>query len=437
MSVIAICIIGISCKKHETTKDYREEKNSFVDSIAAFLQNQLSPEEFHSLNFSSAIELIRKNEKIGLQCFIRNRGRESFLMIRADDPEYEGIWVDMKELSIQNGTSSGQVILHSLDRALYQELYIENNAVTEILTNDPSKINFLSPSNSDIQTPAELNNVSPVLPEIIVYHSLESGYAVEYASLYWLFGGNSTYTNFYYTSYSGTGGSTNNGAGKTYYDDNVHAVPSFISPDYPIADLIKELKCFTIDATSIYTVSINVNQPNPRSRDIVNAFSDFPVGHTFFTLQQQTSTGNLIIRNLGFYPKNQVKPGTTTDEGIFGEDSNTPFAVSLKFDVNSTEFQRLSNTIISQQTSTYDLDNFNCTNEVMNTMKAIGILLPSTSSTSALFDGNNPADLAEDIRQLDLNKFSLANGNRKFIRTVSNFNDQKPPVKKGSCGLTP
>jgi hypothetical protein len=69
----------------------------------------------------------------------------------------------------------------------------------------------------------------------------------------------------------------------------------------------------------------------------------------------------------------------------------------------------------------------------MSALKSININLPSTKSASALFSGNNPGDLGEDIRNLDLNNFSANNGGRKMTRTVSNSNNQAAPKRNGGC----
>ncbi len=81
----------------------------------------------------------------------------------------------------------------------------------------------------------------------------------------------------------------------------------------------------------------------------------------------------------------------------------------------------------------YDLNNFNCTNFAMAALKSININLPSTKLNSALFGGNNPGDLGEDIRNLNLNNFSATNGNRIISRTISNSNDQTAPQRSGGC----
>ena len=149
-------------------------------------------------------------------------------------------------------------------------------------------------------------------------------------------------------------------------------------------------------------------------------------------MEQHNSDGSAIIRNIGFYPKNSSKPGDPIDAAIFGEDSNTPFDVSLKISVSGADFITVIHRLESQ-TLVYDLDNFNCTNSAMDALKSININLPSTKSNSALFSGNNPGDLGEDIRNMDLNNFSANNGSRKITRTVSNSNNQTAPKRSGGC----
>jgi hypothetical protein len=81
----------------------------------------------------------------------------------------------------------------------------------------------------------------------------------------------------------------------------------------------------------------------------------------------------------------------------------------------------------------YDLDHFNCANSAIAALQSININLPDTKSNNVLFSGSNPGDLGEDIKNLNLDKFSTDNGGRKVVRTQSADNSQKPPAKAGGC----
>ena len=99
------------------------------------------------------------------------------------------------------------------------------------------------------------------------------------------------------------------------------ALAVFSGPKNPIKNLRDELKCFTADPSSSYTISVNVNQADPNTRDKIDPAADFIVGHTFLSLEQTNTDGSQIIRNVGFYPNGSVYPGNSIDQSIFGEDS--------------------------------------------------------------------------------------------------------------------
>jgi hypothetical protein len=267
------------------------------------------------------------------------------------------------------------------------------------------------------------------LPDIVIYWG---GQDQDYISLYWLFNQDQKLEKCYYQGGGGSEATYGGGGGTGNNEDNVSIAPEFIPPADPITDIKNEVKCFTNNASSTYSISVNINEPSPGTRDVFSAFSNFRAGHTFLTLEQHNSDGTSIIRNIGFYPKYSAKPGDALDVAVFGEDSNTPFDVSLKISVSGTDFITVIRNL-ENQTMVFDLNNFNCTNSAMSALKSININLPSTKSASALFSGNNPGDLGEDIRNMDLNNFSTSNGSRKMTRTVSNSNNQTAPKRDGGC----
>ncbi len=410
-----------SCKKEITSNESLKVSNPLFDSSVEFLKSKLSDEDFSKLDLTDFEELKYRDKILGLKIFEQNISHDQFLILGKTADEYNGNWVDMSALKVVQSSiyKSGSISLKSLDGKSSTKIIVEKNKVADVIKQGDNSI-----------LP---DNASPVLPEIIIYLDIGKGDddnagGVSFTSLYWLFNQNYAYSGYYYQDPGNSGSGSTSGS-----SDNVSAAPEFISPDKPISDLKKEVECFTNNNVSTYTISVNVNQPSPNSRDLMNVFATFPVGHSFLTLDQVNADGSHTIRNIGFYPKDQVKVGKSIDQSTFGDDSNTPFDVSLKFDVSSTEFMKVINTLIGEQSANYDLDNFNCTNALMSVFSSININLPSTRSTDLLFTGNDPADLGEDIRNLDLNQFSKDNGNRKITRSVSSFNDQKPPAKKGTC----
>src|SRR5690606_18966121 len=151
-----------------------------------------------------------------------------------------------------------------------------------------------------------------VLPEVIIVVN-----NLNYWSLYWLLNDISPFHRYYMLEevIVSTGGSPNGNKnpstppGKpsipTLEDDgdNVIALPVYQGPKTPIKSLADELKCLTVSPNSTYTISVNVNQPRPNSRDKVDHSNDFMVGHAFLSLEQTRANGTVITRNIGYYPE--------------------------------------------------------------------------------------------------------------------------------------
>lgn len=443
--LIALAIIASfsTCKKVSTISSESQIQDPYLDSALEFLHTNLSVDEYSDLNITYARILKFHNQNIGIQIPGR-RFPNDFLILQNGSGNYSGNWVTLSGLKLVHPKyQSGTIILKSLDRKSTTELMVDSNEVVKIIKTTENKVSSNTLENAFV---SRLGNSSrserapvTVLPEVVVYYDIDNGTRIgnaggggedAYSSLYWYFDQN----NFYYSLYTGAGDNTNqdtHGAGN--YTQNVAAALTFISPEKPIVSLKEELKCFTIDNSSSYTISVNVNQPEPNTREIFNVYSDNPVGHTFLTLTQHNADGSITIRNVGFYPKNYAKPGHDVDQSVFGDDSNTPFDASLEFTVSGTDFNTITNTLVNQQAINYNLNNFNCTNSAIDALKSININLPDTKSMDLLFSGSDPADLGEDIKNLNLEDFKNANGNRDVKRKVTNNNDQLPPTRKGTC----
>ena len=178
---------------------------------------------------------------------------------------------------------------------------------------------------------------------------------------------------------------------------------------------------------------MNVNQPVPDSRSLANPFTNHTVGHAYLTLLEQLPNGNVIVRNIGFYPKNYAKAGKPIDQSSFGDDSYTTSSVSLKISTTANEFNTLIANIITQEKLQYDLNSYNCTTSIIDALRSININLPSTIASTGLFNGNSPSNIGQDIRQLNLRNFSSENNGRKVVRTINEKNVNMPIERQGEC----
>jgi len=201
-----------------------------------------------------------------------------------------------------------------------------------------------------------------------------------------------------------------------------------VSGKNPIANITDYLKCFTNVGGNDhnYTVTVCVDQPTPGSRNPWTTTSGglagssaagnaFNVGHTFLIFSEQYG-GTNITRNIGFYPSGTVTPRNPSSQGQLSNNEDHIYNISATFTVTNANFFAMLN-FVSQGNSSgflYNLNSENCTTFSLQTLIQGGIYLPNTIGDWLNGMGNNPGDLGEDIRQMNL----LPNMTRN---TVANY----------------
>lgn len=177
----------------------------------------------------------------------------------------------------------------------------------------------------------------------------------------------------------------------------------------------EETKCF--DRTKSAKITVYVEQPIPNSREITA-----DIGHTFIGIEQGG-----ITRYLGFYPDSPAATliGDGRQDAEIRDNSGSPFDVSITTDVTA---QQLSTIIdeINNFPETYDLENYNCSDFGIQIGNQAGLELPATvgkyKNFIFKFEGRNPADLGEDIREIPPTN-----------DIIINKNSGKAPKKNGKC----
>jgi hypothetical protein len=189
------------------------------------------------------------------------------------------------------------------------------------------------------------------------------------------------------------------------------------------------LKCFTDTSSSVYRITVYVKQPIPGTRKTYTTKSEpgtssskanVDVGHTFLTLKEVKSDGTIIIRNLGFYPVANVNPMFPSCQGIFFDDSQHPYHVSLTTIVSNQVFTNLIQ-LINGGPPKYNLNSLNCTSFCINILNSINLTLPATYGSWLLGGGLDPGDLGEDIRNMTLGSGQSRNITGGFAPTNAFF----------------
>lgn len=203
----------------------------------------------------------------------------------------------------------------------------------------------------------------------------------------------------------------------------------------PISNIAAYLQCFT-NSTAIdhsYSVTLCVSQPVPGTRDpwgyseggssasssgshLVN------VGHTWVVMSENNA-GNIITRNVGFYPVGAVTPRFPSDQGELDDNEQTGYNIAVTYTVSNLQFFSMLNYIAvgNNPGYLYDLYSNNCTTFALHTLSTGGINIPTQQGTWGGDSGDDPGDLGQDLRSL-----SLPTG--ASLSTVNN-----PHPNQGSC----
>jgi hypothetical protein len=127
------------------------------------------------------------------------------------------------------------------------------------------------------------------------------------------------------------------------------------------------------------------------------------VGHTFLIFSQNTG-GGIVTRNVGFYPSTSVSPTSPSSQGQLNDDEGHNYDISLTVAVSNSQFFNMLNFIASGNGAgyMYNLNTNNCTTFALNTLSKGDIILPRTTGSWVDGSGNDPGDLGEDIRSVNL-----------------------------------
>lgn len=189
----------------------------------------------------------------------------------------------------------------------------------------------------------------------------------------------------------------------------INNTPVIVGPDIPITNMSDYLSCFNTSQGA--TITIYADQPKANTHNLYS--SNDGVGHAFFSIKQNNN-----IATLGFYPLSSVGSLFGATPGIFGNDQNHTFDVSISTQISNTKLQEIMNLLISINNPIYDLHQYNCTDVAMAIANLSNISILSCESPSP-WTGDTPGTLGEIIRDLP----TPSNGSKNTIGGNSPFNN--------------
>ncbi len=168
-------------------------------------------------------------------------------------------------------------------------------------------------------------------------------------------------------------------------------------------DLEKYMNCFNQipSAGATFTVKLCADIPVNDDPYKINTLSSG--GHVFLTLTKSNGE-NSISQTVGFYPQN----GTFAFLGLpqpskVVNDEIHEYNASLKMDVSEANFLSIVNTALANQSSSYDINNYNCADFALNSFNAgrnNPLNIPDTYTSIGAFFGKTPVGLYRKLKNM-------------------------------------
>ncbi|WP_343703749.1 hypothetical protein [Chitinophaga sp.] len=196
---------------------------------------------------------------------------------------------------------------------------------------------------------------------------------------------------------NGTGGTPtpSNDCDGAFGENEQEALAAVLPPSKPITDVTKYLGCFSSNKGAIITFF--ADQPLAGSSEPFSMKEK--VGHAFLTIEQ-LDNGNITRRTIGFHPSDAVSPFLSkSSESLLGDDSNEPYDVRLDVSVTPAVLEHVLG-LIQNYNPTYHLENYNCTNFVLDIADACGVKVNRTKGSWVVGSGLNPANFGEDLKKM-------------------------------------
>jgi hypothetical protein len=172
-----------------------------------------------------------------------------------------------------------------------------------------------------------------------------------------------------------------------------------------IKDTKQYIKCFNNTAGSGYSVVLFVDQPLSGSRETYSSVGDgdpeFTVGHAFLVFQENQG-GVVTRRAMGLYPSANVTPFNPVSKGNMNDDEGHSFDIALSVSVGGQQFMDILNFCANGNNINYDMNSNNCVTWALASLSAGGINIATRTGRWPFGSGDDPGDLGEDIRAMQL-----------------------------------
>jgi len=419
LMLLALPLIGyFACRKTDHQTPLEDVKDPFAKDAAAFVQTQLSSQDYASLDLVN-YNLLQKSETetIGVRFNVKGKGGKKFAVVGKTDKGLIGNWVDVSDVK-SGKLTEGVLKTSSFTGDVRREVFFAQNRVVKLNTVANNKTTIRSirynAQGEQIASTIRAGFVSPDmgdedgwLPSVTVNAYLYSS-PISLYSLFYYFNSNPYYTYTYQTTDPYTYGYGGGGTGGS----TVVEMQAFEFVSGPKTDLAKRMNCFNnvpSDANTTYSLTLYADLPNNTNPEVV-AVGTTP-GHAFVKLTK-TNGSTSVSQTFGFYPLIGAKSLTFAgvDSKVVNDGSHEYNASITIPNMPESEFNIAKNTALSYANLKYDLNDFNCANF------AVGIF------NSVQVSGVSQLAIPDQITGAGINYKTTPNGIYKLLKQMKDTN---------------
>lgn len=406
--IMIISVVFSRCQKDDDSSSQAKSKlqtvtideaknlltNTKTNSFGKSVNNKFENLEFDKI---SQEKINGTNELLTVIPFSTNSNLQNdrVLLLKVDNEIKSVVFTMYPDKDSVKGRFSGKLFSYSLD----------GNFISGFRAKDGIIISYFVEHNTVKSTTAK----AIPLDEVVVQNNFRLVYALDmfgYSSLFGndIYGGGYGGGDYYSWDASGGGGSESDNNLTTF---NIIASGPKIDPKI-------ENKCFDVSQSAELT--IYVQQGMEGSRQLVGPNE---VGHVFVGIKQ-----NGIERYYGFYPESNANTAAVTVGVSYNSElrnnSGELYHVSISKSISAIQLSSIVN-YANNRPSTYNVNDYACTDFGIAIGKLGGINLPSTKVSSFMFNGTSPGNLGEDIKS------------GIFLNTTKTTKKTYAPSRKGDC----
>ncbi len=373
---LMLIVALFSCRKENLNPE--NDKNLLLMDLKHYVAQNTTPQRYDSIMWQSTTSIIQGDATIGYVALCRRESDYTRRLVALyKNGQWECTFQDISGGTDSAGRFSGELAGESLDGRQYQLLQVKNNNTQRLRSFSNGQLVKDITSVAPSETGREIRYF--VLPPGVIIINRGLYYWVNHTGS-WGSGDSSGVQQSVVSYLNADGPGSGEGGGNDDFSELVE-VELDDSDSEPGINIDDYFKCFSDMSSNgaFYYAKIYVDIPvdgNPDANISISNNSGISVGHTFIKLTKVNGQ-DTVNQVIGFYPKNGTKSmsmqqveSKIVDNGFIGRqhELNASMVIDTISEVN---FSLLIQKLKEGSQKKYKLDDFNCTQFVLDAVNAI------------------------------------------------------------------